>query len=122
MAGRTTVGTRQVGVADSLSPNEQDDILANDEADVSPRAAVNSGGKRVRAIPATITKSGDTSTVVEVRKTDFARNGIDHPTITFDLQRDNFVVPVGEGPNCLSPEAADFLTSRYPTSFEYIGG
>lgn len=123
MAGRTTVGTREPGGAESLSPVEKDDILASDEADVSPRAASTAtSGKKVRAIPAVITKNGDAGTVVEVRKSDFARNGIDQNTATFDSMRENFTLPVGEGNNCLSKEAADFLTKNYPTSFEYIGG
>lgn len=123
MAGRTTVGTREPGDADTLSSSEKDSILASDEADVSPRAAVTPvSGKRVRAIPTVITKNGDSGTVVEVRKSDFLKHGIVQATVTFDALRDSFTVPVGNGENCLSKEAADFLTKNYPTSFEYIGG
>jgi hypothetical protein len=122
MAGRTTAGTREPGVADSLSPAEAEDILASDEADVSPRADTAVSGKRVRAIPAVITKNGDRGTVVEINKSDFSRHGIEQNTVVFDSLRENFTVPVGSGENCLSSEAADFLTKNYPTSFEYIGG
>lgn len=122
MAVRTTAGTREPGVADSLSQAEKEDILASDEADVSPRIDHDFSGKRVRAIPAVITKNGDRGTVVEVRRSDFFKHGIDHDTVVFDVLRDGFTVPIGTGTNCLSKEAAEFLTKNYPTSFEYIGG
>lgn len=91
-----------------------------DTADTSPRGPEpQTGGKRIRAIPAVITKSGDRSTSVEVRRSDFANKGIEHPSVTFKFDKDNFTLPVGE--NGISEEAAKFLTENYKTSFEYIG-
>lgn len=116
----TSAGTADPGAAAPLSADEQAQVLASDTADVSPRAeAPNLSGKRVRAIPAVITKSGDNATTVEVRKSDFAAKGIDHPTVVFDYRKDNYTVGVGDGAP-LSQEAADFLTKNYPVSFEYM--
>jgi len=110
-----------VGPSEDLTPDQQAEILANDTADVSPRAPEPElSGKRVRAIPAVITNSGDRGTTIEVRKSDFASKGIDHATVVFDSRKDHFTLPVGK--NGLSEEAADFLTKNYPTSFEYMGG
>lgn len=126
MAGRTSAGTREPGRAASLSPTEQDEIRLTDDADVSPRAATPSHSvaakKKLRAIPAVITKNGDTGTRVEIRKADFSRKGISHDSVVFDVQKNNFTLPVGNGDDCISKEAADFLVNNYPTSFEYISG
>lgn len=111
-----------VGPSESLTPEQENEIRANDTADVSPRAPEpDTSGKRVRAIPAVITKTTGNATTIEVRKSDFAAKGIDHPTVTFDERKDRFTLPVGK-PGGLSQEAADFLTKNYPTSFEYMGG
>lgn len=122
MAGQsarsTNAGTRDPGAADSLTPEEQEEVRASDSRDNARRARSDTSGKRIRAIPAVITKSGDRSSRVEVSKENFRDKGIDHPSVTFDFQKDNFTLPVGE--NGVSEEAADFLTKNYPTSFEYM--
>lgn len=122
-AGITALGTRDPGAADSLTASEQEAIRNSDEADVSPRAAASDlSGKRIRAIPSVITKNQDRSTKVEVRQSDFAKNGITHRTVVFDFQKDNYTLRVGDDDNAISKEAADFLTKNYPLSFEYING
>lgn len=115
MAGQTRE-PQGAANAGALSPAE-----VADTADTSPRApAADTSGRRVRAIPAVITKSGDTASRVEVRRSDFANQGIDHAGVIFDFKKDRFTLPVG--PNGLSEQAAEFLTKNYPTSFEYLGG
>lgn len=116
MAGQTREPSGAAN-AGALAPSE-----VADSADISPRApASDTSGKRVRAIPAVITKSGDTASRVEIRRSDFASKGIDHPAVVFDFKKDRFTLPVGS-PGGLTQEAADFLTKNYPTSFEFMGG
>jgi hypothetical protein len=111
-----------VGPSENLTPDQEKEILANDTADTSPRAPEpDLSGKRVRAIPAVITRTTGNATTIEVRKSDFASKGIDHPTVVFDERKERFTLPVGK-PGGLSEEAAEFLTKNYPTSFEYMGG
>ena len=107
--------------AANLSESEQEAVRASVSADVSPRAPEpDLSGKRLRAIPAVITKSGDRGTTVEVRARDFEAKGIEHKTIRFDERRDNSTLAVGDKDGQISEEAADFLAKNYPTSFEYI--
>jgi hypothetical protein len=91
-----------------------------DERDVSPRAKSDTTGKRVRAIPAVITKSTGHATTIEVRRSDFKSHDIDHPTVQFDFRKDNFTLKVGSKDGQISQEAADFLTENFPQSFEYL--
>lgn len=121
MAGVTQGGTIDPGPSADLSAQEQAAILASDSA-VANQAAVkpNLKGKRVRAIPTVITKSGDHSTKVKLSAADFASKGIKQSAVEWSFKNDNFTVPVGEGPNTLSEEAAEFITSNFPTSFEYM--
>jgi hypothetical protein len=101
---------KQVPPSGKLDPEE-----VTDERDVSPRAAADTSGKRVRAIPA---KGG---TEVVVRPSDFKRAlDLDHPKVTWNFRRDNFTVAVGKGEGKISPEAADALTKNFPESFEYM--
>ncbi|AEL97938.2 hypothetical protein CL65_gp030 [Mycobacterium phage Patience] len=121
---RTSAGTRDVaGEAAPLSPEEQSSILASDVADTTKKAKVSvPKGKRIRAIPTNITRSGDVGTTVEIRAEDFQRKGIEHHTIRFDFRNNSYILPVGDGEGKVSEEAANFLTSNYPTSFEFMGG
>lgn len=89
-----------------LSPSE-----VTDDRDVSPRAASDTSGKRVRAIP----DRGATEIVVNA--SDFADNNIKHPAVVWNFRKDDFTVPVGDA---LSQEAADFLTKNHPHAFEYM--
>lgn len=94
-----------------------------DPADVSPRSAEPKlKGKRVRAIPAVITKANDRATTVEVRPGDV--EGAGGPTLshklTFDSRRDFCTLVVGDGNNQVPSDVAEFLTQNYPTSFEYM--
>lgn len=91
-----------------------------DARDTSPRAKADLSGKRVRAIPSVITKNGDRSTTIEIRRSDFKSADIDHPTVQWDFRRDNFTVKVGDRAGQISEAAAEFLTSKHPQSFEYI--
>ena len=121
-APRTTAaGTREPGEADALTPDEQEQIRASDSADKAVRTEPDLSGKRVRAIPAVITKNGDRGTTVQVRAEDFQAKGIEHRTVTFDARTDNYTLPVGDGDGQISKKAADFLTKNYPYSFEYMG-
>lgn len=84
-----------------------------DAADISPRQVSNTSGKRVKAIPFA------SGTTVVVREADFkSAGGFDHPEVTWDYRIDDFTVAVGPS---LTQEAADFLTSKYPDSFVYVG-
>lgn len=122
--GRSTrQAINEPGSTDALSNTEKEAVLAADELDTARRAPVpDMGVRRVRAIPAVITRSGDRGTSVEVRSQDFESKGIRHRTVRFDFNRDNFTLVVGNKDGQISKEAADFLTSNYPASFEYIGG
>lgn len=85
-----------------------------DTSDVTPRQEVNTGGKRIQAIPF----SGGTTVVV--RSIDFHNAGkIDHPDVTWDYRVDDFTVEVDKG---ITAEAANFLVDRFPASFRFIGG
>jgi hypothetical protein len=121
MAGTTATSKAKAteGSAD-LSPDEQEDVRASDERDTSPRAKSDVSGKRVRAIPSVITKNTGHATTIEVRRSDFKSHDIDHPTVTWDFRKENFTVKVGDKSGQISQEAADFLTSKFPTSYEYI--
>ncbi len=104
--------------ADRLDPAE-----VNDTADTSPRAAEKKlEGKRVRAIPAVLTKANDRATTVEIRPSDLDAAGGPKlsRTIKFDSRVNSFTVAVGGESNPLTDEVAEFLTKNYPTSFEYI--
>ena len=116
----TSAGTRDPGDAVPLTSDEQDEIRATDSADNAVRVTANLSGKRVRAIPAVITKNGDHGTTVEVRASDFLAKGIEHETVTFDARRDNYTLPVGDGEGQISEKAANFLTKNYPYSFEFM--
>lgn len=113
--------TSPVAVApeQTLSPDQ-----VADERDVSPRRKASTIGKRVRAIPSTLGVKGGRSTTVEIRRTDFKLNSIDHPTVVWDFRRDNFTVPVvadaNKRKNTLSEEAARFLTQDHKHAFEFI--
>lgn len=104
-----------------LTAEDQKEILENDPADTATiettEVSEPAAGKKVRAKPAVITHSGDTSNEVEVTRGDFADHNIEHDTVSFKANRNDFCVPVGKG---LSEEAADFLTKNYPESFEYV--
>lgn len=112
--------TRATAPAADLSPAEQEAVRASDERDTSPRVKSNVSGKRVRAIPAVITKNTGHATTIEVRRSDFKENDIDHPTVRWDFRKDNFTVKVGKKDGQISQEAADFLTENHPMSFEYL--
>lgn len=92
--------------------NRSSTTEVTDERDISPRVVKQSlKGQRVRAIPAL------GGTTIEIRDTDFAKGGIDHPTVTWDFRIDDFTVPVGE---VLSREAAEYLCNSFPDSFRLI--
>jgi hypothetical protein len=110
--------TAPEGGSAELTPDEEAKIRESDSRDVSPRREKVTG-KRVRAIPSVITKSNDRSTTVQVRRSDFKMHGINHPTVTFDFRNQNCSLPVGK-PGGLTEEAAEFLTSEFPTSYEYL--
>lgn len=119
----TSAGTQDPGPAADLSPEEQKQILDSDKADTTVKAdAPKLSGKRVRAIPATITRNGDVGTTVEVRREDFKQHGVDHPTVKFDRFKSNYTLAIGGGDAQISAEAAELLTKNWPTSFEYIDG
>lgn len=83
-----------------------------DERDVSPRlVAPTTQGHRVRAFPS------QGGTTVEIRSSDFALGGIEHPDVSWDFRVNKFTVPVGE--DGISQEAADWLTSSFPASFAF---
>jgi hypothetical protein len=84
-----------------------------DTRDVVPRQPVNTEGTRVEAIPFA------SGTTVIIRDVDFAAHNIDHPTVTWDWQVDDFTVAVGPK---LSQEAADFLVREFPTQFKIHQG
>jgi hypothetical protein len=119
-AKATQAGTREVPGAENaapLTPEEQNEVRAADTADVSPRAAgPDLSGERVRAV---FYGGGTTK---EVSKRDFARFEIDHPSVVFDFRKDDATLRVDppKGFSGLTKEAADFLTSRFPTEFEYV--
>lgn len=86
--------------------------LVEDTADVSPRGpSVDTSGRRLRAIAQ---RGG---TLVEVRSTDFANNGIKHDTVQFSHFKDNWTLKVGQG---ISEEAAKFLAKFAPETFEFL--
>lgn len=94
-----------------------------DEADTSPRAAEPKlTGKRIRGIPAVITRAGDRSTTIEVRPSDLATAGGPklQRKIVFDGRIDSSTIEVGNEEGKVPTDVADFLTKKYPTSFEYI--
>lgn len=110
---------------DTASPTAgaPDAPVVTDEADTSPRAAeAKLDGKRVRAIPAVITKSGDSATTVELTPKDIAIAGGPSlsRTLKWDGRVDNFTLAVGTGNLQIPADVADFLTGSYPQSFEYI--
>lgn len=115
----TNQGTRDPGDAAPLSPDDQKDILSKDDAELKTITKATSSGARLRAIPSVITHSGDTGSMVEVTKVDFADNGITHDTVQFTFAKDNFVLEVGDG-KPLSKEAADLLVKKQPQTFEYV--
>lgn len=115
MSATTSHGTRQPAGAESAGPLAPEEVV--DAADNTSRApAPKLDGKRVRAIP------GAGGTTVRVTDRDFKANGIKHPTVVWDFRKDRFTVGVGSRSGQISQEAADFLTSQYPTSFEFIVG
>ena len=121
MVTRPAAETKDLGPAADLSPEDQKKILDSDTADNTVKAEEKElSGKRVRAIPAVITKNGDHGTTVEVRASDFLAKGIEHETVTFDARRDNYTLPVGDGEGQISEKAANFLTKNYPYSFEFM--
>ena len=107
---------KDVGPADEMTPEEQEAVRASDSRDVSPRAAgPDTSGKRVRYIPY---KGG---THVELRRSDFRREGLDHPGVQANFRNNVFTFEVGDGKhNTLTEEAAELLTKKYPTMFEYL--
>lgn len=95
----------------------------NDTADTSPRAEEPVlTGKRLRGIPAVITKSGDTATTIEISPQDLA--GVGGPElkrkVVFDGRIDSSTIAVGDEDGQIPESVADFLSKNYPTSFEYI--
>lgn len=118
---RTGPRADQVEAAD-LSKADQEKILESDSGDTAKKAeAPKLTGKRVRAIPAVITKSGDTGTTIEIPEEAFRNNGVEHPAVKFDYRHDNFTLAVGNPEKGeLSEEAAELLTKNWPTSFEYM--
>lgn len=107
--------------AADLSAEEQKKILESDTADNSVKSDEKPlTGKRLRAIPAVITNSGDHASRVEVRASDFDAHGIKHDTVVFDRFKDNYTIAVGPGSAQISEEAANLLSKNWPTSFEYI--
>lgn len=116
----TTPHKAPASASADLTPDEQEQVRASDTRDVSPRVKSDNSGKRVRAIPANITKSTGRATTIEVRRSDFKSHDIEHPTVTWDFRKDNFTVKVGDRPGQINSQAAEFLTSNFPMSFEYI--
>jgi hypothetical protein len=117
----TSSGTIDPGPSADLTPEAEAAIRASDPADVSPRApGPDTSGRRVRAIP----YQGGTR--IELRTADFANHGIpDHPPVAWTFRKDDLTVPVievgnGEG-NTLRADAAEMLTKKFPTTFEYFG-
>lgn len=109
----TSAGTRQPEGAENAGPLEHSEVT--DARDTSPRVKGDTSGKRVRAV------FYGGATTVEIEKKDFADHGIDHPTVRFDFRKSEGTLAVKDGKNCLSAEAADYLTENFPTEFEYIG-
>lgn len=112
--GQTSAGTREpaAGPTESLSPSE-----VTDARDVSPRAEVpEATGKRIRAIPY---KGG---TQVHIRRADFANNEVDHDDVIWDFRKvkGDYAKPVGDGKDEVSEAAAEMLTKKFPTLFEFI--
>lgn len=108
---------KSAGPSEELSPEEQAAIRASDSADAAtPKApGPDTSGKRVRYIPY---KGG---THAEVGSADFSREGLEHAKVEFNFRNNLFTAPVGDGKrNTLTQEAADLLTERYPTMFEYL--
>lgn len=83
-----------------------------DSADKSVRHLSDNGKKRIRAI------TFSNGTTVVIRESDFKAGGIDHKEVVWDFRVDDFTVAVGDG---ISAEAADYLTSNFSDSFEYVG-
>lgn len=108
--------------ATASKAEDQEPSVGNvpDERDTSPRAKADLSGKRVRAIPSVITRSTGNATTIEVTRADFNTHDIDHPTVTWDFRKDNYTLKVGTKAGQISEEAADFLTEKFPTSFEYL--
>lgn len=114
MPSTTSHGTRQPAGAEAAGPLSHEEVV--DVADTASRApAPSMKGKRVRAIP------GAGGTTVRVTDRDFKANGIKHPTVVWDFRQNKFTVFVGNLSGQISQEAADFLTSNFPVSFEFIG-
>lgn len=94
-----------------------------DPADVTPRAVETKlTGRRLRGIPAVITKSGDRGTMIEIRPVDVATAGgpeLKH-VLRFDTQRESATLVVGDEDNQVPSDVAEFLAKNYPTSFEYM--
>jgi hypothetical protein len=107
---------KSAGPAADLSPEEQEAIRASDSADAAtPKAAgPDTSGKRVRYI------AYGGGTHAELRRADFAREGLDHPDVSANFRNNVFTFEVGEGKGKLSQEAADLITKKYPTMFEFL--
>lgn len=118
-AGPTVAKADETGSAD-LTADEQEAIRASDALDSATVAKSDLTGKRVRAIPAVITKATGHATTVEIRRSDFKKVGISHATVQWDFRRDNFTVKVGEKSGEISPEAAKYLTENHSNSFEFL--
>lgn len=102
--------TKQPAGAAAAAPLNPDEVV--DARDVSPRAAAPVlTGKRVRAVP----RNG--GTVVEIRSSDFAYYGIEHPDVRF---ADTRFFNLNVDDNGLSEEAAKFLTEKFPETFEFV--
>lgn len=116
LAGDVQATPKDLGPAENLSPEEQQAIRSSDKRDVSPRGpGPDTSGTRVRYIP----YGGGTH--AEVRSSDFQREGLNHQTVNFNFRNNVFTAEVGNGEQgTLSQEAADMLTSKYPTMFEYL--
>lgn len=118
MANTTTRQPTGAETADRLSAAE-----VTDTADTSPRAEEKKlTGKRVRGIPAVLTKAGDRATSIELRPSDLEAAGGPKisKTLRWDSRVDNSTLAVGGDNNPLTDEVAEFLTKRYPTSYEYM--
>lgn len=104
---------KQDGTPPEVNPATSE---VSDTADNSPRGPQpDTSGKRVRAIPY---QKGST---IRVREATFAEHNIQHPTVVWDFRKDNFTVAVGTKDGEISPEAAEFLTTKYKETFEYLG-
>lgn len=67
--------------------------------------------ERIKAYPF----SGGTTIII--RDSDFAKGGVEHPTVSWDYRVDDFTLTVGNG---ISKEAADYLTKNFPDSFKFV--